>query len=329
MRPVTIRDVARVAQVSVTTVSHALSANRPVHPETAQRIRTAIDQLGYVPHSGARSLQSGRALMLGLVVPDVSDPFFGSLAVSVERSAAALDYGVVLSSSVGGPGRDARYLGLLRARSIDGLVYVAGGRPVDERLASVAADHPVVLADESVAGLEHLPLVAADHLQGGRLVAEHLRTLGHRDCAVLTGPRGLRSADERVTGFLDLLPDSRVADGDFSEEVGYHRAAKLLAGRRPPTAIFASNDLSAFGVVDAARDRGLRVPEDLSVVGFDDVPLSRRLTPPLTTIRQPVADIGRVAVETLRAAIDGDPISSPDRQPVELIVRDSTAEPGR
>lgn len=326
-RPVTIRDVARVAQVSMTTVSHALSSKRPVSPETAERIRAAIDHLGYVPHSGARSLQSGRAMMIGLVVPDVSDPFFGELAVSVERSADDLDFGVVLSSSISRAERDARYLNLLRSRSIDGLIYVAGEVRVDERLADLAARHPIVLADESVASLESIPLVAADHTQGGRLVAEHLRELGHTRVAVLTGPRGLRSAEERVSGFLSVLPGATVVDGDFTEEVAYHRTAKLLAGATPPTAVFASNDVSAFGVIDAARDRGLSVPDDLSVIGFDDVPLSGRISPGLTTVRQPVGEIGRVAVETLLAEIAGESPGSPPRHPVVLVVRGTTRPP--
>ena len=326
-RPVTIRDVARVAQVSMTTVSHALSSKRPVNPETAERIRAAIEHLGYVPHSGARSLQSGRALMIGLVVPDVSDPFFGALAVSVERSADELDFGVVLSSSISRAERDARYLNLLRSRSIDGLIYVAGEVRVDERLADLARRHPIVLADESVPGLESIPLVAADHFQGGRIVAEHLRELGHTRAAVLTGPRGLRSAEERVSGFLSVLPDAQVVDGDFTEEVAYHRAAKLLSGGDPPTAVFASNDVSAFAVIDAARDRGLSVPDDLSVVGFDDVPLSARVSPALTTVRQPVDEIGRIAVEMLLSQISGDPAHSPPRCPVVLVVRGTTRPP--
>ena len=326
-RPVTIRDVARVAQVSVTTVSHALSSKRPVSPETAERIRAAIEHLGYVPHSGARSLQRGRADMIGLVVPDVSDPFFGALAVSVERSADAVDLGVVLSRSISPAERDARYFNLLRSRSIDGLIYVAGEARVDDRLVELAARHPIVLADESIRGLEDIPLVAADHFQGGRLVAKHLHGLGHRRVAVLTGPTGLWSADERVSGFRSVFEDAVVVPGDFTEEVAYHRTAKLLGSAEPPTAIFASNDVSAFGVIDAARDRGLQVPDDRSVVGFDDIPLSRRLSPPLTTVRQPVEEIGRTAVSTLTALIAGDEIDSPPRSPVELIVRGTTHPP--
>ncbi|RXZ73240.1 LacI family DNA-binding transcriptional regulator [Agromyces albus] len=325
----TIRDVARVAQVSMTTVSHALSAKRPVSPETAERIQAAIEHLGYVPSSAARSLHAGKSLMLGLVVPDVSDPFFGRLAASVERAADEADYGVVLGSSSGASTREARYFNLLRSRSIDGLIYVAGAPRYDDRLSRLARRHPIVLADEWVEGLDGIPLAAADHEQGGRLAAEHLAALGHRDVAVITGPRGLRSADERVAGFRSVFPDARVVDGDFTEEVAYHRTAKLLGRGGAPTAIFASNDLSAFGVLDAARDHGLVVPRDLSVVGFDDVPLAQRVSPPLTTVRQPIDEIGRLATATLFEVIAGRDPGELERCPVELVVRESTAPSAR
>jgi len=325
----TIRDVARVAQVSMTTVSHALSAKRPVSPETAERIQAAIEHLGYVPHSAARSLHAGKSLMLGLVVPDVSDPFFGRLAASVERAADEADYGVVLGSSSGASSREARYFNLLRSRSIDGLIYVAGALRQDDRLSQLARSYPIVLADEWVEGLHGIPLAAADHEQGGRLAAEHLVSLGHRDVAVLTGPRGLRSADERVAGFRSVYPDARVVDGDFTEEVAYHRTAKLLGRGNPPSAIFASNDLSAFGVLDAARDHGLVVPRDLSIVGFDDVPLAQRVSPPLTTVRQPIDEIGRLATATLLEVIGGRDPGELERCPVELVVRESTAPPAK
>ncbi|MDQ0577554.1 LacI family DNA-binding transcriptional regulator [Agromyces albus] len=325
----TIRDVARVAQVSMTTVSHALSAKRPVSPETAERIQAAIEHLGYVPHSGARALHAGKSLMLGLVVPDVSDPFFGRLAASVERAADEADYGVVLGGSSGASSREARYFNLLRSRSIDGLIYVAGALRHDDRLSKLAQSHPIVLADEWVEGLDGIPLAAADHEQGGRLAGEHLASLGHRDVAVLTGRRGLRSAEERVAGFHSIYPDALVVDADFSEEVAYHRTAKLLArgGAGAPTAIFASNDLAAFGVLDAARDHGLVVPRDLSVVGFDDVPLAQRVSPPLTTVRQPIDEIGRLATATLFEVIAGRDPGELERCPVELVVRESTAPP--
>ena len=327
-RSATIKDVARVAQVSMTTVSHALSAKRPVNAETAERIQAAIDALGYVPHSAARTLQAGKTFMLGLVVPDVSDPFFGRLAVAVERAADENDYGVVLSSSNGAPARDARYFNLLRSRSIDGLIYVAGSLRRDNQLAELARSFPIVLADEWVEGLDGIPLIASDNREGGRLVGAHLRDLGHSSAAVLAGPSGLRSAEERVAGFREVFPDAEVLAGDFSEATAFARTAELVARRHPsPTAIFASNDLAAFGVLDALAAAGLAVPTDVSVVGFDDVALARRIAPALTTVRQAVDEIGRQATQTLLELVAGDAPSVVPPCPVELVVRASTAPP--
>ena len=331
-RSPTIKDVARVAQVSMTTVSHALSAKRPVNAETAERIQAAIDSLGYVPHSAARTLQAGKTFMLGLVVPDVSDPFFGRLAVAVERAADENDYGVVLSSSNGAPERDARYFNLLRSRSIDGMIYVAGAVRRDNQLAELASAFPIVLADEWVEGLDGIPLVASDNHAGGRLAARHLLELGHSEVAVLAGPRGLRSAEERVAGFREVFPQAEVIAGDFSEAMALERTTELLAERRAtgrplPSAVFASNDLAAFGVIDALAAAGLSVPGDVSVVGFDDVALARRFSPALTTVRQAIDVIGRQATLTLLELVAGDPPSPVPLCPVELVVRASTAPP--
>jgi LacI family transcriptional regulator len=327
-RSATIKDVARVAQVSMTTVSHALSAKRPVNAETAERIQAAIETLGYVPHSAARTLQAGKTFMIGLVVPDVSDPFFGRLAVAVERAADENDYGVVLSSSNGAPERDARYFNLLRSRSIDGLIYVAGALRRDNQLAELARSFPIVLADEWVEGLDDIPLIASDNHAGGRLVGEHLRELGHTSVALLAGPRGLRSAEERMAGLREVFPDAQVLAGDFSEQTAFERTAELVAARHPlPTAIIASNDLAAFGVIDALTAAGLSVPTDVSVVGFDDVALARRITPALTTVRQHVDEIGRQATQTLLELVAGDAATPVPPCPVDLVVRASTAPP--
>ena len=325
--PATIKDVARMAQVSVTTVSHALSAKRPVNAETAARIKAAIEFTGYVPQSAARNLQAGKAFMLGVVVPDVSDSFFGQLARGVERYADEHGYGVIISSASGTPERDGRYFDLLRSRSIDGLIYVAGDARRDSQLAALARTYPIVLADEWSPSLAGIPLVSADQRLGGGLVGEHLRNLGHRDVAVITGPRGLRTTEDRLAGFLEMFPNALVVEGDFSEEVAYHRTGKLLAREPRPTAIFASNDNAAFGVIDCISDRGLRTPHDVSVVGFDDVSLARRITPSLTTVRQPIDEIGQLAARSLIQLLSGQDLAPVEPRPVELIVRNSTGIP--
>ena len=326
VRP-TIRDVARIANVSSTTVSHALSSKRRVSAETVERIQAAISYLGYVPNSAAQNLQSGRAFMIGLVVPDVSVPFFGELAAEVERACDAHGYGTVISSSRKVSTGEARFSSLLRSRAIDGMIYVTGGEGSDSDVIRLLGSYPIVLADEFRAGLEGFPLVAADHRSGGVLAGEHLSGLGHRRVAVIEGPRGLRSSDERLAGFLEVYPHAIVVDGNFTEEVAYHRTAKLLDLKDPPTAIFATNDNAAIGAIESARARGLEVPRDLSIIGFDDIAIARRIQPALTTIRQPISAIGYLATKTLISLLDDGAVPSPPLADVELIARASTAPP--
>lgn len=314
--------------MSETTVSHVLSGKRPVSTRTADRVRDAIATLGYVPHFAARTLPRGRAMVIAVVVPDVADPFFARLAAAVERAADAKGYLVVITSSIGRPERESRYLDLLRSRAVDGLVYVAGRPLGNEPITSRGLhDHPVVLADEWVPGLEELPLVTADNVEGGRLAGEHLRALGHRDVAILTGPPELRTAQERLAGFTAVMPDAVVVAGDFTEAGGFQAARALLEGSRPLTAIFASSDLMAYGVIAAAREAGLTVPRDLSVVGFDDIGPSSRIAPALTTVRQPIEAIGELAATTLIGILGGVPAAMLQMRPVELVVRASSAAP--
>jgi LacI family transcriptional regulator len=236
VRP-TIHDVARIANVSSTTVSHALSSKRRVSAETAERIRAAIAYLGYVPNSRAQNLQSGRAFMIGLVVPDVSVPFFGELAAEVERASDALGYGTVISSSRKVMSGEARFASLLKSRAVDGVIYVAGGEGGDAEVTRLLGSYPIVLADEFIVGLEGFPLVAADQRAGGVLAGEHLFGLGHRRVAVIEGPPELRSSQERLAGFLQVFPEATVVSGNFTEEVAYHRTASCWnsAIRRLPS----------------------------------------------------------------------------------------------
>lgn len=311
----------------MTTVSHALSGKRPVNEETAQRIRAAIERLNYVPRAAARSLQLGRSEMIGLAVPDVSDPFFGMLAVSVERAADRRGYGVVLGSTSSASERDTRTFELLRSGTIDGLIYVAGDVRVEHQLLSLAGRHAIVLADEWVNGMDDTRFVTADQRAGGRLAAEHLLALGHRRIAVLRGPRNLRTAEERLGGVLERVPDAVVLDGDFLEPSAHAVMARMLDSGVRPSAVIAANDVSALGVMDAVAAAGLRVPEDISVVGFDDIPLAARVAPALTSIRQPIAEIGVRAVEVLLAVLDGRVPEPVPPLPVELVLRSSTAPP--
>ncbi|MER6558177.1 LacI family DNA-binding transcriptional regulator [Streptomyces sp. NPDC001027] len=331
-RPASIKDVAAAARVSPTTVSHVLSGNRPVAEDTAERVRTVVARLGYVPASTARNLQAGSTSVIGLLVPDITNQFFAELAKGVDDAAHDLGYGVILCNTEFDPDREDRYLEMLRGRFIDGMVYASGSPPSRGRLASLLGRFPIALADEVVPGLlEQTILVTADHRAGGRLIGQHLRELGHRRVLALSGPGDLVSSLERIAGFREAFGDAGVieAEGAFVERSGYNLVAAALesGGPRRFTAVFAANDLMALGAVAALEDAGLRVPDDVSVAGFDDIMLASRVHPRLTTVHQPAYDIGRTAGAQLLSYVHRDEVPPASRHilPVRLKVRASTA----
>ncbi|MGP4005048.1 LacI family DNA-binding transcriptional regulator [Streptomyces sp. 4N124] len=330
-RPASIKDVAAAAGVSATTVSHVLSGNRPVNEETATRVRSVVNRLGYVPASLARSLQAGSTSVIGLLIPDISNTFFAELAKGAEDAAHDLGYGLILCNTEFDADREDRYLGMIRSRFIDGMVYASGSPPSRRRLEALMGKFPIALADEEVEGLEGALIATADHEAGGRLVGEHLRALGHRRALMLTGPGALRSSVARANGFVQAFRGEVVERvGDFKEASGYVLVDKLLQdGGLDCTAVFAANDLMAFGALTALRDAGLSVPEDVSVVGFDDIRAASLAHPSLTTVHQPAYDVGRTATAQLLQYVSRDEIPPASRHtlPVELKVRGSTAPP--
>jgi len=325
-KPASIREVARRAGVSVTTVSHALSGKRPVAPETAARIRALVPELGYVPYFAARTLQSGRSFVIGLVVPDISNQFFGEIAIGVEAYANDQDYGVTLCTSQSDPRREKRYFNMLRSGAIDGLIYNAADATWDDALPTIAENYPVVVVDEMVPGLEKSPLVTGDHRQGGFLAAMHLKELEHRHVAVLSGPAGLTSSVDRTEGLREVFPEALHLVGDYSEMSGRILASLVLQSPQKITAIFAGNDLMAFGVIGELQSRGVRIPDDVSVVGFDDVDFAARITPSLTTVRQPAIELGKRSAQLLLDHVIHEHPLEPQHLslPVKLVRRGST-----
>ncbi|QKJ18242.1 LacI family DNA-binding transcriptional regulator [Microbacterium hominis] len=326
-KPASIRDVARRAGVSPTTVSHALSGRRPVAEETAARIRALVPEMGYVPYFAARTLQSGRSFVIGLVVPGIANQFFGEIATGVEAYAHDQDYGVILCTSQSDIRRENRYFNMLRSGALDGLIYNAADAAVDDMLPTIASGFPIVVVDEEIPSIKDRPLVAADHRQGGFLAGVHLRELGHENAAVFSGPRGLRSSEDRVAGFREVFPDAQVLIGDYTEQSGAVLASLLFQGDRHTTALFAGNDLMAVGAINELTALGLSVPGDVSVVGFDDVEFASRLTPALTTVRQPAVELGKRSAQLLLDhLIHGRDLGHQELiLPVRLVVRGSTA----
>lgn len=323
-RASTIKEVAKLAGVSITTVSHALSGRRPVAPETASRIRQIVPIVGYVPYSAARSLQSGKTLFIGLVVPDISNQFFAEIALGVESFAEERNYGVVLCMAPADVKSQNRNFNLLRGRAIDGLIYNVGNSTDLNQLSQMAKEYPIVLVDERVDGVDS---VTSDNFQGGVLAGQHLAQLGHKNCAIFAGPAHLPSSFDRTAGFREIFPNALILEGDYTEESGYALSLQMLKSSSEVTAVFAGNDKMAFGAVAAFRANGLDIPGDLSIIGFDDIDFASRITPPLTTIRQPATEMGRIAAQTLLSMIIDNAAGSSNVLPVELLERASTSKP--
>jgi DNA-binding LacI/PurR family transcriptional regulator len=331
----TIRDVAAHAGVSVATVSYVVNGTRTVADGTRERVESAIATLGFEPNSAARGLKRRRASSIGLVVPDLLNQFFAELAAGIEETAAKRDVLLVLCSTGFSAEREAYYTRLLHGRRVDGVIYLSGTGLPPAALVELAAQEPIVFVDERLPGVD-APYIGADNRRGARDVMRHVIEQGHERIAIIGGPDGLWTAEQRLAGYREALaaggfdPDAApLILGDYREASGARALDALLDGDAPaPTAIVAANDLMAIGALERAAERGLDLPRDLSVAGFDDVPLAQFLRPRLTTVRQPAREMGRAAAAALFARLDT-PGGEPGRVelPAPLVVRDSVAPP--
>ncbi|MFB9972295.1 LacI family DNA-binding transcriptional regulator [Pseudoroseomonas cervicalis] len=335
-RPARVKDVAALAEVSVTTVSRHLNADLVLPPATAARIDAAVRQLDYQPNRLARSLSLGRSDTIGLVVPEIANPFFAHLAAAVEEAAEAAGLGLLLCATLNRLDRELDYLERLRSHQVDGLIFLTNHHD-DGRLArGIAASRNIVLIDEDVAGTS-VPKLFCDNAQGGRLAGERLLAAGHRRLGFVGGPPGLMSTDERLEGLraaVRAVPGAEIAwqsTGPHTPEQGRAAAAGWLAHSTRPTGLLLGSGALLAGFLEGVREAGLRVPEDLSLVAFDDVGPLHLFNPPITAIRQPVAEFGRRGVALLRARLENpgeaEGSAPPIRLPVELVERHSVAPP--
>ena len=300
-----IKDVALHAGVSVTTVSHVVNGTRFVSEVARQRVEAAVRELGYVPSAVARSLKHNTTRTFGMVIPNNSNPYFAEIIQGVEARSFAAGYNVILCNSNDDPERQAAYLRVLAEKRIDGLIFVVTGSDAVVRATLGGINTPLVLLDREVSGVSS-DLVEVNHVLGSQMATEHLLELGHPRVACISGPPGLSPSSQRRAGWKDALEkagverkESDLARGDFTARGGYLAMQTLLKRRPRPTAVFACNDLMAFGALTAAREAGIAVPQQLSIVGFDDIDLAAFSAPPLTTVAQPKQQIGTVAAELL------------------------------
>jgi LacI family transcriptional regulator len=333
---VTIYDVARSAGVSTATVSRALNGSVLVAEKTRARVVRTAEELGYEPNSAARSLVTRSTQTIGLLLPDITNPFFPELVKGVQLLAAERSYTLLLSQTGNDPDTEQRYLNLFRGKGIDGLLVVGLALGRSKLTKFAASGIPLVSLDREV-DLPGIPLVHLDNRAGARRATEHLLALGHRSIVHIGGPLSLTVSQERLRGFLDALESTHldprpelVVESDFTESGGRNAAMALVAAGVPFTAVFAANDVMAIGAMVGLKEGGLSVPGEVSVVGFDDIHLAGYTTPALTTLRQPAYEMGRGAAQILIDAIAGNHLSEGERQVVfqgELICRGSTARP--
>lgn len=330
---VTRADVAKRAGVSPAVVSYVLNpGTRPVAAATRERVLAAVNELGYRPNAVAQALRSGPTQSIGLLVPDLTNPFFAEVAREVEAIAFEHGYVLLVGSTGGEADREVKYIHSFVDRQVDALILVTS-QALSVLETTAALGTPAVTLDRVPEG-SPVSSVTADNVGGAHSAVAHLLDLGHTRIGMLGGPEGLHVADDRVRGWRDALHAAgvRSVKGDLMRSTftraGGEGAARDLLRRRDLTAVFASSDVQAVGLLAGCAAMGIDVPNDLSVVAFDGTELARFASPPLTTVQQPIRELAETAMRLVLARID-DPNSSPPSRvlPTKLVVRASTAAP--
>ncbi|SHG22605.1 transcriptional regulator, LacI family [Microbulbifer donghaiensis] len=329
-----IREVARLSGVSVATVSRTLKDPRLVSPQTRERVLKAVEETGYRPNLLARNFSSGKSYAVVVLVPNVANPFFSKVIRGIEQAAQDQGYSVLLGDTQGKPEREHFYAGMALTSQADGLIQLDCRYPFAGKDAALAASVPMVNACERIADDASYPVVELDNRSAARAVARHLVALGHRRMGVITGPAASPIVRDRLAGFCEVLRESNLeldeallVNGEFTLSSGARGAETLLSAKRPPSAIFCMNDEMAIGAIHQIKKKGLSVPEDISVVGFDNIEFASFTDPPLTTIDQPAEELGRRAMETLLQIIAGSqPQEKRTKLSYELVVRESSGQ---
>lgn len=327
-RAVTIQDVAKRAGVSVSTVSRVLNSKVDVASDTQDRVSAVIEELGYTSNLAARSMRSRKKNLIGLVVPDIGFPYSIEIMKGINRAIAESRFDLLVYTTGGiqkdgTVTREQHYVSLLNNSLTDGAIVVASSA------AEFVTDAPIIAVDPHLVSPNY-PSVQGTNYQGGLQAMEHLLQLGHRRIGYINGRPEIASSGRRLKGYQDALKSAGIpfdedlcVSGDYSTATGRERALQLLSLGEPPTAIFAANDQSAIGVFQAAEERGVRIPEDLSVIGFDNITEAQYLG--LTTIDQNLAEMGYVAVNMLINLINDKPLETHvHKMPTRLVVRNSS-----
>jgi LacI family transcriptional regulator len=327
--PTTIQDVAKAAGVSVSTVSRVLNDKDDVAEATYEKVQRTIEEMGYTSNLAARSLRSRRTNTVGVIALYLRDPFAIQVLLGINSAIQELGYDLILYAS-GERGEsthaawEQRHVSLINGCVADGVIIITPAA------ATFPTTFPLVAIDPHNADIDY-PAIIATNLAGALEVMEYLIGLGHRRIGFIAGREHSKSAQQRLRGYTESLQKANIPldpelirQGDYRRKTGYRCAKELLTLSTPPTAIFAANDESAFGTIEAAREAGLRIPDDLSIVGFDNMPGTTDITPALTTVEQPMNEMGYKATEILIDLMQGKSLNNRIHEiPTKLIIRDS------
>lgn len=333
---VTIFDVAKEAGVSYSTVSRVINNKEYVSVDKRQRVQEAMAKLGYVANVQARALAGGRTNIIGLLVHGLNNSYIGEIVKGIDNELALAQYDLMLFTTHRYKTRETAYVARLTRNPVDGLLLVLPRNAETYLETLYARSFPHVLVDhQGISQKVQAPSISAENWKGAYEATSYLLQLGHRRIGFITGSMDMGSAQDRLAGYQKALQDQGISvlselirEGDFLQPLGYRHARDLFALSERPTAIFASNDFTAFGVMEAAREHGLQIPRDISIIGFDDVPQAASAYPPLTTVRQPLEEMGSSAARLLLQYI-----AQPDHPveqielPSKLIIRHSCAIP--
>jgi LacI family transcriptional regulator len=328
-----ILDVALKAQVSIATVSRVVNkSDHKVNPTTREKVLTAIRELDYRPNALAKGLLMKKTMTIGIIIPDISNPYYAEIVRGIQDMADRAGYAVMLHNTDGRQDRIVRYIYVLREKSVDGVIFCGGIINGYETLSILKElkERVVVVGRHEV----DFPAVMVDNMGGATQAVQHLIDLGHRRIGCICGPEGSTTAMDRLTGYRNALAQNGMAlneqlvkRGTWNPESGYLLAKLLLERPERPTAILCANDQMAFGVIKAARELGLNVPRDLSVVGFDNVPPGSYFDPPLTTVEIPMYDIGAASMRMLIDLLSGEKFDKLRLFNTKLLIKASTSAP--
>jgi LacI family transcriptional regulator len=332
---VTLKDIAKKASVSVMTVSRVINDKPDVSDETRKKILKLINEFDYKPNNIARGLVMKKTHTIGLIIPDISNPFLSSIAKAIDDKAQKFGYSVIFANTDNSLEREKKAVELLRSKQVDGLVVslLLGNKEVLDKFKK--ANYPVVQIDRTVSNNDY-PLISIDNENSAYRAVEYLIKKGHKKIAHITGDLNSTPAIIRLKGYKKALADynlkirdNYIVEGNYTKEYGYQGMNKLLGLNDRPTAVFAANDMSAAGIYLSASKNGLSIPEDISVVGHDDVDIATLLKPELTTMRQPTYQLGEIAItvllEMINNKINFSKIENRTLQ-TDLIIRESVSE---